>query len=120
MPEHVKVVSRIAALREKAGLTQVQVAVLIGVTPNTIQNWEKGTSGIDQIERFLKLCEILGCNLQDLIEYVADSQPRELKSKSFSLEELRELRQRWGADTKANTTESDSQIPSKYNLEVSE
>lgn len=39
MPQKPK--SRVASLREQAGLTQVQLAVLVGVTPNTIQNWEK-------------------------------------------------------------------------------
>lgn len=87
--------SRIASLREKAGLTQVQLAVLVGVTPNTIQNWEKD-NGLAQLERYLKLAEIFGCQVPDLIEYVDTPQKEEPKSKGFSLHELRELRERWG------------------------
>ncbi|MDF5730836.1 MAG: helix-turn-helix transcriptional regulator [Rhizonema sp. PD38] len=87
--------SRVAELREQAGLTQVQLAVLVGVTPNTIQNWEK-ENGLDQLERYLKLAEIFGCNVSDLVEYVPASEEEEAKSKgfSFSLEELRKLRER--------------------------
>jgi transcriptional regulator with XRE-family HTH domain len=95
MPEHKKAVSRIAALREETGLTQAKLAVLIGVTTNTIQNWESGKSGVDQIEKFLKLCEVLGCDLKDLIEYVPAPEAEQPKAGSFSLDDLRDLRQRW-------------------------
>lgn len=101
--------SRIASLREKAKLTQVQLAVLVGVTPNTIQNWEK-ENGLDQLERYLKLAEILGCNVSDLIEYVPAPEEEEPKSKgfSFSLEDLRKMRERRETGTKAQTTEPQS------------
>jgi transcriptional regulator with XRE-family HTH domain len=100
MPEQTKAISKIADLREQAGLTQAQLAVFIGVTTNTIQNWESGKSGVEQIERFLKLCEILGCELKDLVEYVPDLNTSESKAGSFSLQELRDLRKRWGTNTK--------------------
>lgn len=106
MPELKKAIPRIAALREEVRLTQAQLAVLVGVTTNTIQNWESGKSGVDQIERFLKLCEVLGCNLQDLIEYVSDSNGEEPKAGSFSLDELRQLRERWGTGRKKEETDS--------------
>ncbi len=94
-----KAISRVAELRKKAGLTQAQLAVFIGVTTNTIQNWEKD-SGLDQLEKYLKLCEVLGCELKDLIKYIQSPKEEEPKSKSFSLEELREIRKRWGTDVK--------------------
>jgi transcriptional regulator with XRE-family HTH domain len=103
MTERMKVVSKISALREKTGLTQAQIAVFIGVTTNTIQNWESGKSGVDQIEKFLKLCEVLDCDLQDLIEQVPDPDAEETKAGSFSLEDLRGLRERWGTGKKAQT-----------------
>ena len=102
--------SRVASLREKAGLTQVQLAVLVGVTPNTIQNWEKD-NGLDQLERYLKLAEVFGCNVSDLVEYVDAPEEEKPKSKGFSLQELRELREKWGTATKAdepNTPLNDS------------
>ncbi len=102
-----KAKSRVAELRKKAGLTQAQLAVFIGVTPNTIQNWEKD-SGLDQLEKYLKLCEVLGCSLRDLIEYVETPEEQEPKSKGFSLEELRELRERWGTAVAAKTVNPDT------------
>jgi transcriptional regulator with XRE-family HTH domain len=95
MTEPQKAVSRIATLRDRTGLTQAQLAVLVGVTPNTIQNWESSKSGVDQIEKFLKLCEVLSCDLKDLIEYVPDPNAVEPKAGSFSLDDLRNLRKRW-------------------------
>ncbi|NET58511.1 MAG: helix-turn-helix transcriptional regulator [Symploca sp. SIO2E6] len=95
---HLKPKSRIAALRKKAGYTQAQLGVFIGVTTNTIQNWEKD-NGLDQLEKYLKLCTVLGCDLKELIEYV-EAPEEEAKPKGFSLEELRELRERWGTNGK--------------------
>lgn len=109
MPKKPK--SRVASFREKAGLTQVQLAVLVGVTPNTIQNWEK-ENGLDQLERYLKLAEIFGCNVSDLVEYVPVPE-EEPKSKGFSLQELRELRERWGTGTKAEPSAQKSKTTSK-------
>jgi transcriptional regulator with XRE-family HTH domain len=106
-----KAKSRVAELRTKAGLTQAQLAVFVGVTPNTVQNWEK-EAGLSQLEKYIKLCEILGCDLQDLIEYVPTDSPKDNQTKGFSLEELRELRQRWGTDTKSKVT--DPQLQPKH------
>lgn len=108
--------SRVASLREKAGLTQVQLAVLVGVTPNTIQNWEKD-SGLDQLERYLKLAEVFGCQVSNLVEYVPAPEEKEPKSKGFSLQELGELRKRWGTGTKAEPDMP--QTDSRYQVEES-
>lgn len=100
--------SRVASLREKSGLTQVQLAVLVGVTPNTIQNWEKD-NGLDQLERYLKLAEVFGCQVSELVEYV-DAPIEEIpKSKGFSLQKLRELREEWGTGTKAEPDTSETE-----------
>ena len=99
-------VSRIATLRERLGMTQQQLAVFVGVTTNTIQNWEKGTSGVDQIEKFLKLCAVLNCDLKDLIEY---SDPQPAVAKGFSVDELRELRKKWLGDEAENINSKQAQ-----------
>jgi transcriptional regulator with XRE-family HTH domain len=67
-------VSKIAELREQAGLTQLDISRSVGVTESTIANWEKGRSGIEWIEKLIKLCRILNCQLEDLIEYVSDNE----------------------------------------------
>jgi putative transcriptional regulator len=61
--------SRVAELREKAGLTQRQLADSIGVTESTIRNLENNRNGINQLERFIKLCSILNCEPRDIIGY---------------------------------------------------
>ena len=92
-----KTESQLAMLRENSGLTQVQLAALVGVTPNTIQNWEK------QLQRYLKLAEVFGCEVADLVKYVESTEEHGTQPKGFSIEELRELRERWGTGVKAET-----------------
>lgn len=96
--------SKIAELRDQAGLTQVQLAALVGVTPNTIQNWEK-PNGLKQLERYLKMAELFGCRVEELVEYIptdeVDTSPK--KTKEFSLEDVRALRERWGTADKTTT-----------------
>lgn len=79
-------VPKIAALRERAGLTQRELAQIVGVTETTIANWERGRSGLEWIERFIRLCQVLNCTLDDLIEYPVESP---LPEPTF--EELRQL-----------------------------
>jgi transcriptional regulator with XRE-family HTH domain len=89
--ERMKPISRIAQLREQAGLTQLELSQLLGVTENTVANWEKGRSSLEWIERVIKLCRLFSCTPEDLIEYIPDSEPVELKKNKRSLEELRNL-----------------------------
>ena len=86
-----KAVSRIALLREKANLTQLELAQLLDVTENTVANWEKGRSSLDWIDRVIKLCKIFQCPPEDLVEYVRDTRPVKDNEKKLSLQELRKL-----------------------------
>ncbi|MBW4635685.1 MAG: helix-turn-helix domain-containing protein [Iphinoe sp. HA4291-MV1] len=81
---------RIAFLREKAGLTQLELSRLVGVTESTIQNWESGRTGTEYIERIIRFCKALNCQVEDLIEYISDS-PEELTAKPSSLSEIHHL-----------------------------
>jgi DNA-binding Xre family transcriptional regulator len=60
--------SRIAQERRRANLTQLELSRRAGVTENTVQNWEKGRAGLEQIERVLGFCKALNCQVEDLIE----------------------------------------------------
>lgn len=66
----IKIVPKIKQLREEEQITQLELSQLVGVTETSIQNWERGRSGIEQIERVVKLCKALDCNPSDLIEYI--------------------------------------------------
>jgi transcriptional regulator with XRE-family HTH domain len=81
---------RIALLREKAGLTQLQLSRLVGVTESTIQNWESGRTGTDHIERIIRFCKALNCQVDDLIEYMHES-PNNSVSEPGSLNDIHHL-----------------------------
>jgi transcriptional regulator with XRE-family HTH domain len=98
-------IPKLAVLREQAGLTQRELAHLVGVTETTIANWERGRSGLEWIERFIKLCNALNCDLQDLIEY---SEERVLQEPSFE-----ELRQMYRAGQLLHQSEVDSNTQSQ-------
>ena len=80
-----KIKVHIAKLRKKAGLTQAQLAKKLGVTENTIANWEKGRSGTEWVVRVIKMCEILKCNANELIEIEV------VETKNFDKESIEEM-----------------------------
>ena len=51
--------------RANAGLTQADVAKALGVSTNTVHNWEKGASFPD-IQQCNQLCELYGVDLDTL------------------------------------------------------
>lgn len=74
-------IPKIKQLREAQGLSQVQLADHLKVSVDTIANWENGRRGVETLERFVRLCEVLHCSPQDLIGY---SQSDESKDPSDS------------------------------------
>ncbi|BAZ17299.1 XRE family transcriptional regulator [Calothrix sp. NIES-4071] len=85
-----KVKPKIAILRERAGLTQLELSRLVGVTESTIQNWESGRTGADHIERIVKFCKALDCQVEDLIEYISDSEEEKV-GKPSTLSDIRNI-----------------------------
>lgn len=61
---------KIASLREAKQLTQLELAQIVGVTETTIANWEKGRSGTEWMDRLIRLCAALECDLEDLLTYI--------------------------------------------------
>ncbi|PSB04763.1 helix-turn-helix transcriptional regulator [Merismopedia glauca] len=86
-----KVKPRIAQLREKVGLTQLELSRIVGVTETTVQNWESGRSGVDQIERIIRFCKALNCQVEDLIEYVPQEHFAPRTNQPVSLNEVQKL-----------------------------
>lgn len=60
--------SKVADLRKRRGLTQRQVADLVGVDPSTVRNWERDRGGVESFVKFAKLCQVLECTPSDLFE----------------------------------------------------
>lgn len=59
--------SKIYDMRKKRGLTQAELAIMVGVAVNTIRSWEINTIPIpDNAER---LCKFLHCTLEELGVY---------------------------------------------------
>ena len=59
-------------LREAKSLTQLEVAIKLGITPNTVGNWERGV----QEPRFSQvpaLAELYGVTIQEIYEAVKNS-----------------------------------------------
>ncbi len=98
--------SRIALLREKAGLTQLELSRLVGVTESTIQNWESGRTGTDHIERIIRFCKALNCQVQDLIEYVNEPTDDAVIQPSS----LSEIHQLLGNEEAAATTNLEPEV----------
>jgi transcriptional regulator with XRE-family HTH domain len=99
----------IAFLREKAGLTQLELSRLVGVTESTIQNWESGRTGTEQIERIIKFCKALNCQVEDLIEYASTTQEPGTKPSSLS-----DIHNMLGTDEPSSTSSPDTQNDQKW------
>ncbi len=56
---------QIKPLREKAKLTQTELAAQIGVKPNSVSMWESGAC-IPRIDTLIKLMDLLKCDFSDL------------------------------------------------------
>lgn len=58
---------KLVNLRQRAGVTQEELAKALKVTSHTIRNWEKGRAEPElQIWQVKMMCTILGCTLDEL------------------------------------------------------
>ena len=58
--------SRLKAKREANGITQVQLAIMLGITQGAVSQWEAGQTK-PNIELLPKLADILGCTVDELL-----------------------------------------------------
>ncbi len=54
--------------RRKAGLTQTQLAKMVGITPLSVTLWENGKTK-PSADNLLKLCSIFNKQLTDIVGY---------------------------------------------------
>ncbi|MGB3495217.1 MAG: helix-turn-helix domain-containing protein [Elainellaceae cyanobacterium] len=99
--DDIKLKSNIAEYRARKGLTQIELAREVGVTETTIANWEKERRGLECLDRAIRLCRALDCQLEDLVKYVPDfkeeGEKNNDKIKELSFSEMQDL---------ANSTQS--------------
>lgn len=62
----VMIMDELKRLREAAGLSQVQLALRLGVSQGTIAHWEIGRRA-PQARHLIKLANILGCSVDALL-----------------------------------------------------
>lgn len=65
--EDKKIRSNIKALREKKGISQMELAKKVGVSHTTARNWDHGRTGLEVFDLVARLCEALDCQAKDLI-----------------------------------------------------
>lgn len=61
---------KLKEMRQSKGLSQSQLAEKTGINVRTIQHYEQGSKNFDhaRIDTILKVCIVLGCKLEDVIE----------------------------------------------------
>lgn len=57
----------IKLFREKAGLTQQELAKALGIGPSAISMWETGDR-LPRSDKLPELAKILGCSIEDLYQ----------------------------------------------------
>ncbi len=70
---------KIMNLRKRLNLTQRQVASVVGVTDQTVSNWEQGiyTPRLTPAQT-LALCQVLKCSLEELVSATSDKDKNSL------------------------------------------
>lgn len=56
---------RLKALRVNKGMSQAEVAEILGITVRTLQNWESYTTSPNAMQ-LVRLSEIYGCGLDNI------------------------------------------------------
>ena len=57
-------------------MSQKQLADLTGIRPNTINEWYNEIVVSLRVEHIDKICEVLGCSIDELIEVVPNKIPK--------------------------------------------
>lgn len=60
-----EIAKNIKKYRKEKGLTQKDLANMVGVNNSAVSNWESGQNSID-IEILFKVCKALGVNISDI------------------------------------------------------
>lgn len=64
---HATIGNRLRDIRRDAGYTQDEIATALGMTQSMVLQIERGTKQLSLLNA-AKLAEMLGCNIEDLLE----------------------------------------------------
>lgn len=67
-------------IRKSKGLTQAQLARRVDKSKSTISGWETNRN-VMELENAANICEILGCEIKDLYEWIHVDEPPKRKPK---------------------------------------
>ena len=85
--DQTKIGKFISELRKEKGMTQTELANVIGVSEKTVSKWETGR-GMPEISTLPKLCETLGISVNELLsgeKVAADSYPEKAEENIVTL-----------------------------------
>ena len=94
--DQIKIGKFIAERRKQGGLTQMQLAELLGITDRAVSKWETGKS-LPDASIMLQLCEILHITVNDLLTgevTKVENYNRELENKLIEMVKEKEERDR--------------------------
>lgn len=62
--------NKLKTMRNRAGLSQSQLANLTGINVGTLRHYEQGSKNFDhaRLDTILKTCIVLDCKLENIIE----------------------------------------------------
>lgn len=64
--DQIKTGKFIAALRKGKGLTQMQLADILGISDKTVSKWERG-AGLPEVSLMIPLCNVFEINVNELL-----------------------------------------------------
>lgn len=74
--------------REQQGTTQPEIAKKYGVSLSTVRNWENGQT-VPSIDHALRIAEVLGVDIQDIVDATTDREPVDLTPVIGRIEDFR-------------------------------
>lgn len=79
--------NKIKKFRKLKGLTQEELAMMLGVSRTTLGNWESGTR-IPPLDQYCELAYLLDCSLDELVKTDEQLTPEFLPSDDYNMDSL--------------------------------
>jgi len=94
--------NRLIKLRNEAGLNQNQFAKAVGVSRACVSRWEKGNISTMVVRNGLRVCEVLGTDLNYLFYGEIKSASLDLDSLQKAVKIIDQVSEKWTSKSKAS------------------